>query len=67
MSIYSEGGSYGTSILGNIRSGEFQLGRGITSIFKTGAAQASGAVRNIHRKNNNEVNTSITAACSSLC
>ena len=35
-----EGSSYGTSILGNIKSGEFQLPRGISNIFsKQGGGQ----------------------------
>ena len=46
---FSESGSYGTSILGNIRSGEFQLPRGISQIFHRGAqggSQAASSLRN---------------------
>ena len=59
---HSESGSssYGTSILGNIRSGEFQLPRGISNIFNksTGSSSATNNLRNSfsRKKDNKEVN-----------
>ena len=52
----SESGSYGTSILGNIRSGEFQLPRGISSIFNKTVNQSSSNLRNtLQRRKEKEV------------
>ena len=52
----SESGSYGTSILGNIRSGEFQLPRGISSIFNKTVSQSSSNLRNtLQRRKEKEV------------
>ena len=39
-------GSYGTSILGNIRSGEFNLPRGISNIFNKSASGGQTNIRN---------------------
>ena len=54
--LRSESGSYGTSILGNIRSGEFQLPRGISSIFNKTVNQSSSNLRNtLQRRKEKEV------------
>ena len=64
---FSEGGSYGTSILGNIRSGEFQLPRGISNIFnKSGPGTGTGnnSLRNsFRRKKEKEVKLLLDFKC----
>eukprot|EP00092_Neocalanus_flemingeri_P041502 GFUD01045197.1.p1 GENE.GFUD01045197.1~~GFUD01045197.1.p1 ORF type:complete len:1194 (+),score=262.01 GFUD01045197.1:849-4430(+) len=42
--------SYGTSILGNIKSGEFQLPRGISSIFQKTGSSANNLRNTLQRK-----------------
>ena len=54
--LFSEGGtrdSYGTSILGNIKSGEFQLPRGISNIFQKSGT--SNLRNTLQRKKDKEV------------
>ena len=58
--LFSDGGtsnSFGTSILGNIKSGEFQLPRGIPNIFQKsqGGTQTSNLRNTLQRKKDKEV------------